>query len=76
MSKKSGFLASITIIGILTFGMTFTGYKAVNEYIDGYANQIRNFLAIYGLNLTIEQFWIALFIFFIISIIVVISRSD
>lgn len=76
MSKKSGLLASVTIIGILTFGLTFSSYKAINEYVNGFVNSILNFLSNYGLNLSVEQFWIASAIFFLIAIIVFLSSSD
>ena len=77
MSKKfGGLLAAVSIIGVLTFAFTFSSYKAINEYIDGFVNTILAFLSNYGLNLSIEQFWIASAIFFFIAIIVFVSQSD
>lgn len=69
-------LAAVTIVGLLTFGFTFSFYKAINEYIDGFVLVILNFLSSFNINLSVEQFWIALAILFLISIIVIFSRSD
>jgi len=68
--------AAVTIIGLLTFGLTFSFYKAINEYIDGFVLVILNFLSSFNINLSVEQFWIALAILFFLTLVVIFTKSD
>jgi len=69
-------LAAVTIIGLLTFGFTFSFYKAINEYIDGFVLQILNFLDSFNIYLSVDQFWIILAILFFLTLVVIFTKSD
>lgn len=79
MSEKisvNKILATVSLIGLLLYGFTFSAYKAINEYVDYYVFEIIDFLALWGINVSVEQFWIALAIMFLVAMVLVITKSD
>ncbi len=69
-------LAAVSIVGLLIFGFTFSINKAVNEYVNIFVLEILDFLALYSINLSVEQFWIVLAIGFLVGIVIFIANSD
>ncbi len=69
-------VAAISLASLVSTAMIFSFYKAFNQYIDSFAYEVLDFLALWGIDIGIEQLWIALGVLFLVVILVMASRSD
>jgi hypothetical protein len=76
MAKNVSFkqiVATVSVISILSMAITFSLYKGFNEFIDKLVLEALDFLAYFGFNLNVQEFWIVLaglliFVFIVLAL--------